>query len=252
MLAPVPPALQWNTVVGDENCLSLNVFAPAWSRADAVPGGSDTRRPVMVWIHGGGNGRRHLAPPTTWRGNYARQDGFVVVTINYRLGLLGWSCPIRRCSLRIPTPRPRSVRATSACSTRSPHCAGSATTMSVLRRRSRPKVTIFGESAGGQSVLLLLASPLAAGLFHRAIAQSPVCREPSASMQEAVERQRVAARQPTLRTQRRRDRRAPVGGGEVVPPIVAQAIAGRARRPGERGGGVPAVAGTFGRVARRW
>jgi para-nitrobenzyl esterase len=179
LLAPVSPKLH-GSIVGDEDCLSLNVFAPAWApNAVPVPG---RRRPVMVWIHGGGNAVGTAASYDVVR-NYAAHDEMVVVTVNYRLGVLGWFTHPALHEADAATPEERSgnfgtldliaalcwVRDNIAAFGGDPGC-----------------VTIFGESAGGQNVLTLLASPLAAGLFHRAIAQSPVAE--TFSVQEATER----------------------------------------------------------------
>lgn len=197
LLAPVPAKLH-GRIVGDEDCLSLNAFAPAWA-SDAVPTGGQ-RRPVMVWIHGGGNAVGTAASYDVAR-NYAAHDGMVVVTVNYRLGVLGWFCHPALHEADAATPEERSgnfgtldliaalrwVRDNIAAFGGDPGC-----------------VTIFGESAGGQNVLTLLASPLAAGLFHRAIAQSPVAE--TFSVHEATERnnlplesQRTSAREVVAR-----------------------------------------------------
>lgn len=179
LLAPVSAKL-YGRILGDEDCLSLNVFAPSWAPA-AVPAGGQ-RRPVMVWIHGGGNAVGTSASYDAAR-NYASHDGMLVVTVNYRLGVLGWFCHPALHEADAATPEERSgnfgtldliaslywVRDNIAAFGGDPDC-----------------VTIFGESAGGQNVLTLLASPLAAGLFHRAIAQSPVAE--TFSVQEATER----------------------------------------------------------------
>lgn len=179
LLAPVPVKLH-GQIVGDEDCLHLNVFAPPWSPA-ALPKGRDLR-PVMVWIHGGGSAVGTSASYDVVR-NYAAQDGLVVVTVNYRLGVLGWFCHPALHEADHATQEERSgnfgtldliaalrwVRDNIAAFGGDPGC-----------------VTIFGESAGGQHVLTLLASPLAAGLFQRAIAQSPVAE--TYSVQEAIER----------------------------------------------------------------
>ncbi|HSW06048.1 carboxylesterase/lipase family protein [Aquabacterium sp.] len=183
LLAPVPAKL-YGRIVGDEDCLSLNVFAPAWAPA-AVPTGGQ-RRPVMVWIHGGGNAVGTSASYDVAR-NYAAHDGMVVVTVNYRLGVLGWFSHPALHDADAATPEERSgnfgtldliaalcwVRDNIAAFGGDPGC-----------------MTIFGESAGGQNVLTLLASPLAAGLFHRAIAQSPVAE--TFSVDEATERNDAA------------------------------------------------------------
>lgn len=179
LLAPVAAKLH-GCIVGDEDCLSLNVFAPAWT-PEAVPA-AEGRRPVMVWIHGGANAVGTAASYDVVR-NYAAHDEMVVVTVNYRLGVLGWFNHPALHEADAATSEERSgnfgtldliaalhwVRNNIAAFGGDPGC-----------------VTIFGESAGGQNVLTLLASPLAAGLFHRAIAQSPMAE--TFSVREATER----------------------------------------------------------------
>jgi para-nitrobenzyl esterase len=154
----------------NEDCLYLNVYLPHRKSAP----GRDLRRklPVMVWIHGGAfqNGSGENYDPT----KLVSQGDVVVVTINYRLGQLGF--------LAHP-----------ALSAESP--AGISGNYGILDQQralqwvhdniaafgGNPKrVTIFGESAGGISVHAQLASPLAAGTFHRAIVQSgAVFRQPT-------------------------------------------------------------------------
>jgi para-nitrobenzyl esterase len=143
------------TQIGDENCLFLNVYVPNGLSS------SETRLPVMVWIHRGGltGGAGSFYDPTP-----LVQRGVIVVTINYRLGLLGF---FAQTALDAETPPVANygfmdqqfalkwVRANIAA------FGG-----------DRRRVTIFGESAGGQSVYAQLASPLAAGLFEGAIAES--------------------------------------------------------------------------------
>jgi len=142
---------------GDENCLFLNVYTPH-AKNSAKP----TRLPVMVWIHGGGltNGAGSDFDPTP----LVEGGDVIVVTINYRLGMLGFF-------------------AQQALDTEG-HLAGNYGFMDqqfALRWVKRNiaafggdprRVTIFGKSAGGLSIYSQLASPLAAGLFQRAIAQS--------------------------------------------------------------------------------
>ena len=141
-----------------EDCLYLNVWTS--SLDTRAP-----RRPVMVWIHGGGffagfgGEERH-------NGARLAKKGAVVVTLNYRLGPFGF--------LAHP-----------AFAAESPyHAAGNyglldqiAALRWVQRNIARfggdpSRVTIFGESAGGMSVGSLIASPLGKGLFHRAILES--------------------------------------------------------------------------------
>jgi para-nitrobenzyl esterase len=149
---------------GNEDCLTLNVYAPRFAAAE-VPRGSE-RLPVMMWIHGGGN----------TVGNAAQYDGsvlataqrVVVVTVNYRLGVFGWLS------------HPDLAGQGAADADRS----GNFGTLDQIRALAwirenisafggdPERVTIFGESAGGRNVAALLASPMARGLFHRAIVQS--------------------------------------------------------------------------------
>ena len=197
LLAPVSAKLH-GRIVGDEDCLSLNIFAPAWAPG-AVPT-EGQRRPVMVWIHGGGNAVGTSASYDAAR-NYAAHDGMVVVTVNYRLGVLGWFC------------HPALHEADAATTEERSGNFGTLDLIAALRwvrdnidafGGDPGCVTIFGESAGGQNVLTLLASPLAAGLFQRAIAQSPVAE--TFSVHEATERndlplesQRTSAREVAAR-----------------------------------------------------
>jgi len=149
---------------GTEDCLYLNVYAPRFEPG-AVPSAA-TRLPVMVWIHGGGNviGLADFYDG----GNLAVREGVVVVTLNYRLGPLGW---FRHAALR-----EGEVGAEGR--------SGNYGTLDLVRALEwvrdnvaafggdPQRVTIFGESAGGRDVVTLLLSPRAAGLFHRAIVQS--------------------------------------------------------------------------------
>jgi para-nitrobenzyl esterase len=138
----------------DEDCLYLNVWTPS------VEG----KRPVMVWIHGGafilGSGSNFMYPGRT----FAERGDVVMVTINYRLGELGflelgWLDPGYAGSgnngILDQIAALRWVRDNIAAFGGDPD-----------------DVTIFGESAGGMSVATLLAAPDAEGLFHKAIAQS--------------------------------------------------------------------------------
>ena len=153
-----------------EDCLYLNVWTP---KADA-----GAKLPVMVWIHGGayvfGSGSLDL-----YSGAPLAKRGAVVVTINYRLMQLGF---FAHPALERETPGGpvnfglldqiealRWVRANIA-----------------LFGGDPGNVTIFGQSAGGKSVLALFSSPLARGLFHKGIAQSSYIL-PEAKRAKAVE-----------------------------------------------------------------
>ncbi len=153
-------------VVGDEDCLFLDVYAPKFA-ADAVPEG-DARKPVMVWIHGGGNS---IGDATVYDGSRIAVDGdVIVVAIQYRLGVLGW---FTHPALR-------------ATATGREDASGNYGTLDTIRSLEWVRdniahfggdpgnVTVFGESAGGLNVFALLMSPRASGLFHRAISQSGI------------------------------------------------------------------------------
>jgi para-nitrobenzyl esterase len=172
-MPPQPPA-RWNGVleatqfgnfcpqpyhaaaIGDEDCLTLNVYRPHQMK------NANNGVPVMVWIHGGGlvTGGSAFFDPTP----IVQIGGVIVVTINYRLGYLGFF-------------------AHPALDTEG-HLAGNYGLMdqqfalnwvqnNIAAFGGDPtRVTIFGESAGGLSVYANLASPLDAGLFAGAIAES--------------------------------------------------------------------------------
>jgi para-nitrobenzyl esterase len=154
-------AAEPGALVGNEDCLYLNVYAPASGAAAEAAG----RLPVMLWIHGGGN---TIGSADFYDGSaLASRHGLVVVTVNYRLGPLGW---LRHAALREgATPSEQSGNFGNL-----DHVAALEWVReNVAAFGGDPgNVTIFGESAGGRDVLALLVSPLAEGLFHRAIVQS--------------------------------------------------------------------------------
>jgi para-nitrobenzyl esterase len=139
-----------------EDCLSLNVFTPA------ADGG---RRPVLFWIHGGGFSHGAGSQPQYDGGPLAERGDVVVVTINYRLGSLGylylgghggdeWGAAVNAGQLD-------QVLALEWVRDNIAGLGG-----------DPGNVTIFGQSAGGAAVGTLLAMPAARGLFHKAIAMS--------------------------------------------------------------------------------
>ena len=138
-----------------EDCLYLNVYTPALRSHD---GGG---RPVLVWIHGGGlvqDGARN------YDGTKLAADGTVVVTINYRLGALGF--------LAHPALASRGGSAGNY-GLMDQQAALRWVQRNIARFGGDPhNVTIAGQSAGGLSVLAQLVSPGARGLFQRAIVQS--------------------------------------------------------------------------------
>jgi para-nitrobenzyl esterase len=147
---------------GSEDCLYLNVWAPADK--------PDVPMPVMVWIHGGGF--------IAGQGSFTSEDGrvlaqqhnVVVVTLNYRLGIFGFLAHEALTSEEAGHPSSGNY--------------GIEDQTAALRwvrdnisafGGDPANVTIFGQSAGGVSVCTQLVSPQAAGLFHRAVIQSGTC-----------------------------------------------------------------------------
>lgn len=157
------PGLKPGEVQGKEDCLYLNVYTPAKARPDS-------RLPVMVWIHGGSF---TIGSGSAYDGSVlAAKYGLVVVTINYRLGALGF---LALAGLD------------SEGKGESSGNYGLLDQQAALRwvktnigafGGNAQNVTIAGESAGGMSVCAQLASPRAAGLFERAIIQSGLCESP--------------------------------------------------------------------------
>lgn len=158
-----------------EDCLSLNIW---------TAGQKGDRKPVMVWIHGGALTRGSGAVEV-YDGSKLARKGVVVVTINYRLGPLGF---LAHPELTAESPEQASGN------------YGLLDQIAALRwvRDNIEQfggdpgcVTIFGESAGSLSVNALVASPLVKGLFHRAIGQSGTAFRRMASQVDA-EKQGVA------------------------------------------------------------
>jgi para-nitrobenzyl esterase len=133
-----------------EDCLNLNVFTPSLAG----------ERPVIVWLHGGGFAIGHAGASLYHGARLASKADVVVVTVNYRLGSLGWTCH--------------------------PSVGGGnwglldqIAALTWVRENIEAfggnpgRVTLAGQSAGALSALDLLAAPAARGLFARAILQSP-------------------------------------------------------------------------------
>jgi para-nitrobenzyl esterase len=158
-----------------EDCLYLNVWSP-WP-AEAGP------RPVMVWIHGGGNviGGAHTA---AYDGSHLAAAGVVLVTIQYRLGPLGFLAHPALTS----ESRARDGRASSGNYGLLDQIAALEWVKANIMTfgGDRDRVTVFGESAGAADITNLMASPLARGLFHRAIAESGYFGENVPRLNEAV------------------------------------------------------------------
>ncbi len=133
-----------------EDCLNLNVFAPSL----------EGDRPVMVWLHGGGFAIGHAGASLYHGGRLAAKADAVVVTVNYRLGSLGWLC--------------HSGLGGGNWGLRDQIAALSWVRENIAAFGGDPtRVTVAGQSAGALSAIDLLAAPAARGLFQRAILQSP-------------------------------------------------------------------------------
>ncbi|HXK25864.1 MAG TPA: carboxylesterase family protein [Myxococcota bacterium] len=137
----------------DEDCLTLNVFTPACDAA---------ARPVLVWMHGGAFIGGTACVPLYDASRLAARGDVVVVTLNYRVGALGWSFPdgphaeeVANLGLQDQIAALRWVRDTIVCFGGDP-----------------ARVTVVGESAGAGSILSLAGMPAARGLFHGAVVQS--------------------------------------------------------------------------------
>jgi para-nitrobenzyl esterase len=137
-----------------EDCLQLNVFAPAHAKG----------APVMVWIHGGGH--RTGAGWIYGGQNFAR-DGVVIVSINYRLGALGYFAHPALTKAAKPG------EALGNYGLMDQIAALKWVQKNIAAFGGNPQnVTVFGESAGGMSTLALLATPSAKGLYQKAIVES--------------------------------------------------------------------------------
>ncbi|MEX2373590.1 MAG: carboxylesterase/lipase family protein [Dehalococcoidia bacterium] len=171
--APQPPRQQAASMfagafsAGDldasEDCLNLNVW---------TPGADGAKRPVMVWIHGGGFRTGTGASPMYDGRTLATRGDVVVVTVNYRLGPVGF------------------LYAEALGGANFGVLDQVAALLWVQREIAEfggdpDNVTIFGESAGGKSVETLLATPAADGLFKRAIVQSTY--DPPMALEQAKE-----------------------------------------------------------------
>jgi para-nitrobenzyl esterase len=151
-----------------EDCLFLNVFTASDGDRDR----DDRHRPVMVWIHGGALvvGESNDFDPTN-----LVNDGVVVVTINYRLGALGF---LAHPALAAESTDPDDDRDTDANSAGDYGLMHQQMALRWVQNNiaafggDPDDVTIFGESAGGLSVFSQLASPAARGLFRKAIVES--------------------------------------------------------------------------------
>jgi para-nitrobenzyl esterase len=149
-LIPIPPGVEIN-----EDCLNLNIWAPK-------PHHGDKPKPVMVWIHGGAYFIGFSSQKMYNGRPFAENGDVVIVTINYRLGALGWldfssldDSFSSNMGMTDIVQALKWVKENIAGFGGDPH-----------------NVTLFGESAGAGCVTTLMTMPAAEGLFHKAIAES--------------------------------------------------------------------------------
>ncbi|CAG5025184.1 unnamed protein product [Parnassius apollo] len=141
------------TFIGDEDCLYLNVYTPLTTN-------EGKKLPVMVFFHGGGFLFGHGTDDSAHGPDFLIEKEVVIVSLNYRLGILGFLSLDRK-------------EAPGNMGLRDQMLALKWVQKNISQFGGDPKnVTIFGISAGGASVEYLLLSPLTKGLFHKAIAQS--------------------------------------------------------------------------------
>lgn len=154
----------------NEDCLYLNVWAP-----DIDGDAADLKAPVMVWIHGGGNFSGGAGIPIPMVSNdlwydgqyFAANQGVVMVSLNYRLGPLGFYAHPDLAEENQPTGNQGLLDQRMALAW---------IQKNIGKFGGDPdNVTIFGESAGAANVCYHMASPGSHGLFHRAISQSGGC-----------------------------------------------------------------------------
>ncbi|MBV8735617.1 MAG: carboxylesterase family protein, partial [Solirubrobacterales bacterium] len=149
-----------------EDCLFLNVWSPEWP--------AKSRRPVMFWIHGGGNFGGSSSNPG-FDGESLARRGVVVVSANYRLTLFGFFA-------HPELTRESAHRASGNYGLMDQIAALKWVRDNIAKFGGDPaNVTIFGQSAGAVDANVLMTSPLAKGLFHKVIAESgTVTRNPDA------------------------------------------------------------------------
>ena len=162
-----------------EDCLYLNLWMPA--------NPTQARLPVMVWIYGGGFVAGSTSEPRQDGGNLSKK-GVMVVSLNYRLGVFGFLA------------HPDLARESGRDASGNYGFLDQVTALEWVRRNiatfggDPDNVTIFGESAGSFSVSALMASPLARGLFNRAIGESGAYFAPSVRLKPRAQAEETGAR----------------------------------------------------------
>jgi len=165
---PVVDASGRPAVLGSEDCLYLNVYAPA---------NNDTALPVLVFLHGGAS--RNGAGSDYDASSFSSKGRVVVVTLNFRLGVFGF---LAHPELAAESPD----SASGQYGLLDQRFALDWVRQNIANFGGDPSnVTLAGQSSGASSVCNQLASPLAGGLFHKAIMQSGACSSPSTSVPQA-------------------------------------------------------------------
>ena len=155
--------------VDEAGCLNLNVFTPALSGS----------RPVLVWLHGGGFAIGHGSASLYWGERLAAAADLVVVTLNYRLGSLGWlGHPDLASEPGEPAANWGLLDQIAALRWVAEHIGAFG--------GDPGRVTLAGQSAGALTAMSLLVAPAAAGLFARAILQSPPLGDVAQPLEAAV------------------------------------------------------------------
>jgi para-nitrobenzyl esterase len=151
-----PPAADREVGAQDESCLFLNIW---------TPGLDDARRPVMVWIHGGAFIIGSCSEPSSHGGNLAARGNVVVVSINYRLGALGF--------MNLKEVTGGGIPATGNEGLLDQVAALAWVRANIAAFGGDPgNVTVFGFSAGAMSIGILMGMPAARGAFEKGINQS--------------------------------------------------------------------------------
>jgi len=194
-----------------EDCLFLNVW---------TPGLDDQKRPVMVWLHGGGFSSGSGGDSFSEGGNLARKGNLVLVSVNHRLNVFGF--------LQLSKDWGREYASSGQAGMLDIVLSLEWVRDNIARFGGNPgNVTIFGESGGGRKVAMLMAMPAAKGLFHKAIIQSgsgldaPSLAESIAVGRELLRKLRIA--EGDVRALARADAKAifdaqPPASGSTSPP----------------------------------
>lgn len=144
-LPPSCPQLETSNI--SEDCLYLNIYAPA----------TNGIKPVLFWIHGGSNHQGSSSDPIFDGTTFAERENVIIVTYNYRLGVLGFFDDGRNTNFAVKD----TILALKWVKTNIQRFGGNST-----------RITVFGNSSGGALIRALLASPSARGLVTNAIFQS--------------------------------------------------------------------------------